>query len=461
MKACLKRLASKRLVYVAAVLVFASASTASVTAAAFAPPENLVYQVKLGDTLIDLAEAFFTNPDDYKKVQELNLVEDPRRLRTGQSLNLPVNLLRVVPAQAEVSSYRGQVTVTIGSRARAPALRQSLSEGALITTGANSYLRLSLSDGSHLVVPSNSRVRLSRLKRYVINGAVDYDLEVQRGRLESRVTPRQFPGGYRVTTPVSVTAVRGTEFRIGLNAAADRAATEVLEGRVEVEWEGAAEAAIGEANSAISVGGAGAVVATLPPAPRLADPDLILTKPEIELKVKPQDGALAYRGRLALDAGLIEIIAETESEPGSNALKFDALDDGLYYLSVSAISPDGIEGHGSTYNLVRIKNQIRFFGNNGLSDSKRRAHRFRWDAGGMSKDVEDKDIHYRFILHRQDADGALVEPAILDRVGLVHPNVSVMGLSRGIYSWRIQTSQTLSGQMIDSWSEPRILHVGQ
>lgn len=163
--------------------------------------ETLDYQVQRGDTLIDLAIAYLNRPTDYRQVQRRNRVADPRRMAVGRTLAFPVNLLRADPDQARIASFRGAVTLNQGSASGAPAPGQSVSEGAVLTTGANAFVRLALSDGSHVVVPSNSRVRLTRLRRYAINGAVDHAMTVEAGRAESRVTPRRRPGGFVVRTP--------------------------------------------------------------------------------------------------------------------------------------------------------------------------------------------------------------------------------------------------------------------
>ncbi|MEG1030066.1 MAG: FecR domain-containing protein, partial [Brevundimonas sp.] len=198
---------------VLALLVSTSPAHAQSRATA-APDDAIDYQVQRGDTLIDLAVAYLNRPADYRQVQRRNRVANPRRMATGRNLAFPVSLLRADPDQARIASFRGAVSLTQGPATGAPSQGQTVSEGAILTTGANAFVRLALSDGSHVVVPSNSRVRLTRLRRYALNGAVDHAMTVEAGRAESRVTPRQRPGGFVVRTPVSVSAVRGTEFRV-------------------------------------------------------------------------------------------------------------------------------------------------------------------------------------------------------------------------------------------------------
>ena len=191
----------------AAGLVAALLSTSPSFAQSRAPasaPETIDYRVLPGDTLIDLAVAYLNRPTDYRQIQRSNRVADPRRLTVGRTLAFPVNLLRADPDQARIAGFRGAVSLTQGPSTGVPTQGQTVSEGALLTTGANAFVRLALSDGSHVVVPSNSRVRLTRLRRYALNGAVDHAMTVEAGRAESSVTPRQRPGGFVVRTPVSV-----------------------------------------------------------------------------------------------------------------------------------------------------------------------------------------------------------------------------------------------------------------
>src|SRR5690606_34001873 len=194
---------------------------------------------------------------------------------------------------------RGAVTLSQGGRAAPPTQGQAVSEDAVLTTGANAFVRLALSDGSHVVVPSNSRVRLSRLRRYALNGAVDHAMTVEAGRAESQVTPRRRPGGFVVRTPVSVSAVRGTEFRVAFNDAADRSATEVIEGVVEVDSGDGLSEAVAVADQGVSTSLTDTRLLPLLPAPALAQPDEVQSGPVVDFTLTPLDGAAGYRGRLA------------------------------------------------------------------------------------------------------------------------------------------------------------------
>lgn len=420
-----------------------------------APAETIDYRVQRGDTLFDLAVAYLNRPADYRQVQRRNRVAEPRRMATGRNLAFPVSLLRADPDQARIAGFRGAVTLAQGPSTGAPTQGQTVSEGAVLTTGANAFVRLALSDGSHVVVPSNSRVRLTRLRRYAINGAVDHAMTVEAGRAESRVTPRLRPGGFVVRTPVSVSAVRGTEFRVSFNDADDRSATEVIEGRVEVESGDGTIEAIAVAAEGVAANETGAILVPLLPAPALARPGDVQSGREAGFGIDALSGADRYRGRLATDAGMIDAFAETDSAPGDARLTFADLADGAYFLRLSALSPEGIEGRSTTYSFIRARNEIGRLTSSSSAQDGRRFYRFRWVAEGEG------EASFRLQLSREGADGAPEGSPLIDHPGLTDQAFTLTDLPPGVYTWRVQGSRHRFGRLLQVWSEPQQLRIGR
>ena len=424
---------------VLALLVSSSPAYAQSRATA-APDDAIDYRVQRGDTLIDLAVAYLNRPADYRQLQRRNRVANPRRMATGRNLAFPVSLLRADPDQARIASFRGAVTLSQGPATGAPSQGQSVSEGAVLTTGANAFVRLALSDGSHVVVPSNSRVRLTRLRRYALNGAVDHAMTVEAGRAESRVTPRQRPGGFVVRTPVSISAVRGTEFRVAFNDAADRSATEVIEGRVEVEsGDGLFET----------------VAAAAEGVPALTRPDEVQSGRDAVFDIDALSGADRYRGRLATDAGMVDAFAETDSASGEPRLTFADLTDGAYFLRLSALSPDGVEGRSTTYSFIRARNGVGGLASSNSTLDGRRFYRFRWEAEGEG------EAQFRFQLSREGADGAPEGSPLIDHPGLTDQAFTLTDLPPGVYTWRVQGARHRFGRLLQVWSEPQQLRIGR
>lgn len=422
---------------------------------AAAPVETLDYVVKPGDTLIDLATAYLNRPADYRRVQRDNRVANPRRLSIGRTLAIPVTLLRADPDQARIANFRGAVTLSQGGRVAAPVQGQPVFEDAVLTTGANAFVRLALSDGSHVVVPSNSRIRLSRLRRYALNGAVDHAMTVEAGRAESQVTPRRRPGGFVVRTPVSVSAVRGTEFRVAFNGDADRSATEVIEGVVEVDSGDGLNETVAVADQGVSTGATDTRLLPLLPAPALVQPDEVQSGSAIDFALTPLSGAAGYRGRLAADAGMIDAFAEADSAPNSSRLVYSTLADGAYFLRLSALSPEGMEGRATTYSFIRARNGVGGLTSGSETRDNRRFYRFRWAAEGEG------EARFRFQLSREGADGQPEGPPLVDQPGVTEQAFTLSDLPPGVYTWRVQGSRHRFGRLLQVWSEPQQLRIGR
>ena len=438
-------------VLAAAVLLSAAPAAAQSTAPS-RQAETLDYVVRPGDTLIDLATAYMNRPLDYRRVQRENRVANPRRLSIGRTLALPVDLLRADPDEARIAGFRGAVTLTQGGASGAPATGQVVREAAVLSTGANAFVRLALSDGSHVVVPSNSRVRVSRLRRYAINGAVDHALTVETGRAESRVTPRTRPGGFAIRTPVSVSAVRGTDFRVSFDEAGERSATEVLEGAVAVA-SGETEA-LAAADQGVSAAAGAVRLLPLLPAPALVRPDAPQTQAQVVFEIQPLPGAERYRGRIAQDAGMIESFAEADSTPGG-PLAFGEMDEGAYFLRLTALSPEGLEGKATTYSFIRARNGVGGLASAVDQRDRRRFYRFRWEAEGVG------EASFRFQLWREAEDGTVDGPLLVDHPGLTDEAFTLSDLPPGVYSWRVQGARHRFGRLLEAWSEPQQLRIGR
>jgi len=303
-----------------------------------------------------------------------------------------------------------------------------------------------------VVVPSNSRVRVSRLRRYAINGAVDHALTVETGRAESRVTPRTRPGGFAIRTPVSVSAVRGTDFRVSFDEASERSATEVLEGAVAVA--SGEDEALAAADQGVSAAAGAVRLLPLLPAPALARPDAPQTQPQVVFEVQPLPGAERYRGRIAQDAGMIESFAEADSAPGG-PLVFGDMEEGAYFLRLTALSPEGLEGKATTYSFIRARNGVGGLASAMDQRDRRRFYRFRWEAEGVG------EASFRFQLWREAEDGGVDGPLLIDQPGLTDEAFTLSDLPPGVYSWRVQSARHRFGRLLEAWSEPQQLHIGR
>jgi hypothetical protein len=413
-----------------------------------AAPPMFGYTVQRGDTLYALAQAYFTHPGDYRTVRRANHISNPRRLPAGMELEVPIELLRTRPILAHLLAFRGDVTIGPESKPVAASRNMSFSEGATISTGPDSDAQFELPDGSRISVPSQSRVRIERLRFTLMSGKVERALVVEKGRSESHVTPLKNSGdSYKVSTPLSVSAVRGTEFRVQYDADRRQASTEVVKGAVQVS-SGRGEPVVVVAGYGANIGSGGvAAPESLLPAPSLLRPDRVLDDAAIEIDLAPTAGAVSYEAVLATDAGFVDTLAETTSaEP---RLSFAGLPDGVYFLRLTAVAPDGLEGLPATYALDRALNTLSLTAPVESIAGPHRRYLFRWQAEG------DGQRSYRFQLFRDQNPRP-----IIDEAGLSERQLTVTDLRPGIYAWRIMSRTVTPGRQVEKWSAPQSFHVG-
>ncbi|MCE3289636.1 MAG: peptidoglycan-binding protein [Caulobacter sp.] len=424
--------------------------TACAGGAASAQPDQrtIDYVVKPGDTLSGLATRYLARPADYRAVQDLNAVRDPRRMPRGLVLRIPVRLLRTTPAVARVVNFRGAVTISRGASSGPASVGLEVGEGAVVATGVNAFVRLALPDGGHVSLPSRSRVRISRLRTLLLTGATDQAFQVETGRTETRAAPVAPSGGFSIGTPMSVSAVRGTEFRVAYDPLTGRAATEVLEGVVGVEAGGGA--ILAQAAQAVSVDAGGATLTSLLPAPELKAPDGVQSGEAVVFDLAPVGGAAFYRGRLATDAGMTDAFAETEGL-ASGPVAFAELADGAYFVRLTAVAPDGVEGLPSVYSFVRARNGLAGLGASAAGQGRDRQYLFRWEAAGAG------EARFRFQLRLAEATG----PAMIDEADLSEPKITITGLPPGVYEWRVRATRQAFGRTIETWSPPQQLRIGR
>ncbi|HYC75884.1 MAG TPA: FecR domain-containing protein [Brevundimonas sp.] len=416
-----------------------------------ARPETVVdYTMRPGDTLSKLGETWFRRPGDYLRVQRFNRVVRDRRIPVGRVIRIPVDVLRTEPAEGRVANFRGMVTVGWRGPPATPAVGDPVGEGAVIVTGPNAFVRIGLPDGGFVSLPSNSRVRVERLRTVLLTGATDQSFRIEAGRTETRAAPVRPGGGFEVITPVSVAAVRGTEFRSAWFPDTASAATSVVEGAVAV-GSGVGEA-IAEAGEGIAVArGTVRVLPLLPPA-ELADGDLTQIRETVAFDPADVAGAAHSRARLAADAGMIDVFAEQDSGP-DGVVRFEAVPDGDYFVRVLPVSPEGLEGTAATYAFLRARVGVGGLATSSTGRGRDRAFLFRWEAEGAGP------AEYRFQFRAGDEGEE--RPPLFDLAGLSEPRISLTGLAPGVYEWRVRITRHIAGRRVDVWSEPQQLRIGR
>lgn len=402
-----------------------------------------IYTIKAGDTLYDLAEDYFVSRAVIARVQRHNRITNPRRLQIGSKLEVPRDLLKYRQVPLRVLEFTGDVKINNA----APARNQQVFEDAIIVTPAKAFISLGSIGTSRVLLPSNSQVRVQGARRYLIDGAVDFDLRVLRGRGEVIAPKLEKPEDrFRVGTPVAVTAVRGTEFRAAFDPEAMLALTEVVEGVVEVSADGAsvdAPAGFGVTSSDEGLG----ETETLLTAPVLIDARATQTGELVTFNAQPLPDAVGYRTQIGDDANFIEVIAENVSSDG--LAEFSEIENGTYFVRSRAIAASGLEGfwQKSTDTFRRKQVGVTAQEPSPFED----ALKFAWLLEGTSQS------YAAFQLWKKDQPDQL----IVDEVGLPIDGLFVGKLEPGPYQWRVATFQLDSDDVIKVWSPVQDINVSE
>lgn len=291
---------------------------------------SLEYLVRPGDTLWDIAEKYYGDPETWPSIGDANSVTIPKHLQPGA-------VLKVTPQQSfpgRVEHLTGNVWLLGDTPRRALSIGDLVSVGTLLEVDSGAFLTLQFGDGARIVLPSNTRVRLDEGE-----GGLGVEVALLEGGVESRVPKnRASMQRFNVVTPSGNLGVRGTHFRVAYRNDASTT-TSVLEGVVDASF-GTHQADLnaGRGVWASSDGGFN-VVDLLPP------PGLLSSGAgegdALELALTSVAGASNYRAQLATDPDFLNIVRDETSVDGN--FRFQALDGGFYHVRLTARDSHNIE----------------------------------------------------------------------------------------------------------------------
>jgi len=330
-----------------------------------APIVTVPYTTAAGDTLYEIAARFLRDPHDWAVLSRLNNVPAPRHLRAGIQIKLPAALLREDRESARVLATSGPVERAFGTGPYTPLARgMMLGEGDRVRTGHEGFATLELADGSHVSISQDGMVEIGKLRQTVLTGASDRVIDLRHGEVDSEVThATKKDDRFQIRSPSVVAGVRGTRFRVNYDAGQQQTAVEVLDGAVGVDPGGAPAPAPGvplqaseqlvSAHFGNVSGASGAIGAPIQllPAPALNDPGKIQDGKTVAFDLVPDSHAAGYRVQIARDADLLDLIRDLPMS--APQVDFGDLRDGTYFVRISAIDHNGLEGLPQTYGFER------------------------------------------------------------------------------------------------------------
>jgi hypothetical protein len=399
--------------------------------------DAILYQVKPGDTLINLGKRYFTKSTDYLTVQKMNGIKDPQFMTIGARLRIARSVLKYQPSIARLIAVRGDVVI-IRSGTRSAALSGiSMNEGVTLQTAGSSFATLSLENGSRVSLPSNSDLKIVRLRKYLIDASLDYDFDVGRGGAQSKVVPLKNPNDrYVVKTPKAVSAVRGTNFQVRYDEAANKDFSEVTEGGLAIDLTGGKSTDLPAGNGLAVKQDGSAIIEVMLPAMELPNGGKLQNEKIVRFAAPTNSGINGMRLSIAADAGFIDFVASAATN-NEDAAEFSDLPDGNYFVRARPVSANGIEGLPITYAVKRRLNAVSASG--GPSDT---GFAFKWVAQGNGV------LRYHFQLFQNQPTGV----AMVDEAALTEAQISLSDLPPGAYYWRVASVQYLDGEVSTNWT---------
>ncbi|MGM0450320.1 MAG: FecR domain-containing protein [Pseudomonadota bacterium] len=295
------------------------------------------YTVKPDDTPRAIAERLLSDRHGTTQLMSYNGMARDASLEPGETLQVPIQWLNRRPRPAEATSVRGNAWRTRHPESSRTQLEKGdrLNVGDGVRTGNDGHARIELADGSTLAVEPDTQLMFNRLTQYGRGAMADTRMNLERGRVETRVEPNEKDGSrFEIHTPSAVAAVRGTRF--GLESRSDGTLLEVLKGEV---WFGTPQSAepVREGHSAFQAPGAEPVIRPLPPAPRITTGPEAAGQLPMSVDWQAPDGIERFRVDLyRSDNGDWEK-SETISD---NGYELADLDNGQYQLRVASLSDD-------------------------------------------------------------------------------------------------------------------------
>ena len=404
-------------------------------------PDDITYQVEAGDTLYDLRREYLLGTNSAAAVARYNRIRNPRRIPIGKELRLPRDLLAYKPVRLRVRSFSGPVLIN----GTVPQPGVEIVEGAMVSTGAHGFISFVSDTGSSISLPSNSRARLDRARVYKLRDLRDISFTILEGRGEVTVPSLKEGDRFNTATPVAVTAVRGTTFRVAHDEQSERSLTEVVEGTVAVANEGGEALASQGFGLAATQAGPGTPEELLPPV-EVVDAGRVQTGELVEFVLEPPSGTVASRTQVAQDAGFLEIIAEEIDSDGK--ADFAELENGRYFVRSRGIAQSGLEGLAEVYSFRRKRLGVSATVEQSQLED---AFKFAWLPEGEG------EVLYAFQLWREGVRDRMLVHELAPGGG----SLLLSGLEPGTYVWRVAAMQADEGDWLKVWGPEQRLNVSE
>ncbi len=420
---------SLRLLFCA--LLAAVLSAGNVSAAPSGGKQNYTVplQVAAGTNLITLAREYCHNPEDWQTIARINKLTAPYIIYADGEIEVPLSLLKMEELSLEVVTVSGKAVLQ-RENGKGAALTQGMriAPGETVMTGEESFVQLLFPNGVYTRIDPESALTLSYLLS-LADGKIKAEGLLSKGKLTNTLKKQlRFNDSMRTRTPVVITGIRGTEYR--LKADGERSATvETLEGVVSVQSGSKTVRLRADQGLKAQEGRRLGVPQALPVPP---------AEPAIEEVYRTLPAAIQVSGK---EAGLREVRLRLSSDPEGQAtvyensarpgepVKVQELPDGRYYAFFTVTDKRGFESREQGPHNVLIRTMPPA----PMVTTPRNGSIMWGKIGEMAWLESEQAVQYRAQVSRDAAFTEIVDDRRLDSPAYATPE-----LSPGSYYFRVQ-----------------------
>ncbi|PIE64558.1 MAG: hypothetical protein CSA26_07395 [Desulfobacterales bacterium] len=407
--------------------------------------QDWIYTVQEGDNLWKIGKKNLKSMRYWRKLVDLNRIDDPVHLQPGSTIRIPFDWLKKGASMARLIAVSGEAVVfrNKGVTPIKAVVGMFLWSNDRVQTVTGSNVTLKFADGSEVLIQAESEMVIGKLMRYGATGMTETNLRLESGRIHNKIIPVSGPGSrFEIRTPSAVAAARGTEYRIG-TAPDGSSWTEVLAGAVWLDSSGETDRL---------ERGYGSITfpdkKPLPPIKLLQAPDLSklsekICKIPFPVKIDSIPGARQYRMQIAADHHFRSLLFD-KTFPGTNLWGPD-LPNGVYFLRINGIDNNGLEGLYSVHRFNMVAHPVPPTPLSPVIDAVMEDCQptFRWS---QSKEIK----RYHFQL----ADSDRFSTLLTDVTNLNEPEYRLQEqLSPGRYHWRLASLDPLGN--LGPYSDPQ------
>jgi len=381
---------------------------------------HVAYTMKAGDMLSVLAQQFLQNPAALHTVARINRIANIHRVSAGRVIKIPRDLLKYVPASAQVTHLRCTEVLRLdGPAAQEIRLGSTLTEGAVLRIPPGCQFTMTLEDNASVRLLSGAVVRLTTLRRNVFDPSPEVTIDLLDGRAYVNVPQKRPPGDapFRVLTPTAVAGIRGTQFRVGFVSEVRSSQLEVVSGAVAAQGRSHPQEHLAGADHGVATpaNGMSLPVEPLLPAPRFSS---VATQSggQTLLVFRAPKPAQQFHLSTADEANFNTV--RTEGLTAQAQVLVPAFNALARFFKWSSITDSGLLGHAADYAICK-----------GYQSANALRCNVPFSFEGFSKP--------HFLLQKIDA--SVVQTVMNGPVSRSQDNLLVFkGLPSGQYRWSIE-----------------------